>query len=284
MLSAAMTAAYQGAEMKAQCPQCGFVGSVRDDLIPEGGRTIACPKCRNTFFVHKEAAASSPPQPGDRGAGHPQDRAEAAPSGSRPAPTKTSPVLIIGMAVLFLALGFYGGYQYRGYIGGKSTPPSRVEKPKKAPKKGPAGGPMRSVPTLMTPMTTPEAAIPPGKPSKPGAETSFTADDLFNTLAAMPPGQARNFCRKNSSAEVNGSGTIREITKTGTSGGVIGTYNVGVEYSADRWVVIESKMTKDYLSNFKVGATVSFVGTLADYQESGKRKTIRLADGMIIVK
>ncbi len=39
--------------MRISCPHCGAAGTIRDDLVPEGGRTIACPKCRSAFTVTK---------------------------------------------------------------------------------------------------------------------------------------------------------------------------------------------------------------------------------------
>lgn len=41
--------------MKITCPECGFSGNVKDELIPENGRNIGCPKCKKNFFVEKEA-------------------------------------------------------------------------------------------------------------------------------------------------------------------------------------------------------------------------------------
>jgi tetratricopeptide (TPR) repeat protein len=39
--------------MKAVCPKCGFSGNIKDELIPDTGRTIGCPKCANKFMVHR---------------------------------------------------------------------------------------------------------------------------------------------------------------------------------------------------------------------------------------
>jgi hypothetical protein len=192
------------------------------------------------------------------------------------------------MAVLIVVLGFFAGYQYRGFIDEKIAPRTKIEKPKKAPKKHPPNsGPKRDRHPLMTPMGTPATGIPPGNPGRSTewkSEKSFTADTLFDTLSAMPPGQARNFCRKNNTAEVTGNGTIREIKKTSTADSIIGIYSITVECGADTRVVIASKMTESYLSNFGVGGSVGFIGILADYTVSGKHKTIHLADGMIIVR
>jgi|GEM_PF-6693608 len=40
--------------MKTQCPSCGYEGDIRDDLIPEGGRTVGCPQCKKTFTVTRD--------------------------------------------------------------------------------------------------------------------------------------------------------------------------------------------------------------------------------------
>ncbi len=46
--------------MKTQCPKCGYEGDIKDDLIPEGGRTVGCPQCKATFPVHKNSTVISP--------------------------------------------------------------------------------------------------------------------------------------------------------------------------------------------------------------------------------
>ena len=47
--------------MKTRCPQCGFEGTIKDELIPDGGRTVGCPKCKTNFSVKKESADSASP-------------------------------------------------------------------------------------------------------------------------------------------------------------------------------------------------------------------------------
>jgi predicted Zn finger-like uncharacterized protein len=39
--------------MKTRCPKCGYEGSIKDDLIPEGGRKVGCPQCKATFTVNR---------------------------------------------------------------------------------------------------------------------------------------------------------------------------------------------------------------------------------------
>ncbi len=46
--------------MKTQCPECGYEGDIKDDLIPEGGRTVGCPQCKATFTVNKDGAMVRP--------------------------------------------------------------------------------------------------------------------------------------------------------------------------------------------------------------------------------
>jgi hypothetical protein len=46
----------RGNVVKVRCPNCNSSGSVKDRLIPEGGRWIKCPVCRERFFVEKEAS------------------------------------------------------------------------------------------------------------------------------------------------------------------------------------------------------------------------------------
>jgi predicted Zn finger-like uncharacterized protein len=54
--------------MKTACPHCGFEGKIKDELIPDRGRTVGCPKCRTKFLVTKGPAAdivgrTPPPEP-----------------------------------------------------------------------------------------------------------------------------------------------------------------------------------------------------------------------------
>jgi predicted Zn finger-like uncharacterized protein len=46
--------------MKTQCPECGYTGNIRDDLIPEGGRSVGCPRCKATFTVRNDNPVQHP--------------------------------------------------------------------------------------------------------------------------------------------------------------------------------------------------------------------------------
>lgn len=35
--------------MKIVCPECGFLGKIKDDEIPQPGQTVGCPKCKARF-------------------------------------------------------------------------------------------------------------------------------------------------------------------------------------------------------------------------------------------
>jgi predicted Zn finger-like uncharacterized protein len=37
--------------MEITCPHCNFSGTIQDDLIPESGSAVSCPKCKKKFFV-----------------------------------------------------------------------------------------------------------------------------------------------------------------------------------------------------------------------------------------
>jgi predicted Zn finger-like uncharacterized protein len=37
--------------MKITCPHCDFSGTIQDDLVPESGSAVTCPKCKKKFFV-----------------------------------------------------------------------------------------------------------------------------------------------------------------------------------------------------------------------------------------
>ncbi len=42
--------------MQVQCPKCSYTGQISDKLIPDEGRNLKCPKCREQFFVEKSGA------------------------------------------------------------------------------------------------------------------------------------------------------------------------------------------------------------------------------------
>ncbi len=44
--------------MKVQCPKCGFSGNVADELIPDQGRFVGCPKCHERFLIQKPITES----------------------------------------------------------------------------------------------------------------------------------------------------------------------------------------------------------------------------------
>ena len=39
--------------MKIRCPECGASGNVDERLIPDGGRFVRCPRCKNRFMVER---------------------------------------------------------------------------------------------------------------------------------------------------------------------------------------------------------------------------------------
>ncbi len=39
--------------MDISCPVCKFKGTISDDLIPEQGKRVSCPKCRAKIFIKK---------------------------------------------------------------------------------------------------------------------------------------------------------------------------------------------------------------------------------------
>ncbi len=46
--------------MKTRCPECGYEGEIKDDLIPEGGRTVGCPQCKTAFTVKRDNTVERP--------------------------------------------------------------------------------------------------------------------------------------------------------------------------------------------------------------------------------
>lgn len=39
--------------MKVLCPVCKFTGNINDDLVPEQGKNVGCPKCKTRLFVKR---------------------------------------------------------------------------------------------------------------------------------------------------------------------------------------------------------------------------------------
>lgn len=39
--------------VKIRCPECGASGNVDERLIPDGGRFVRCPRCKNRFMVER---------------------------------------------------------------------------------------------------------------------------------------------------------------------------------------------------------------------------------------
>ncbi len=51
--------------MEITCPHCHFSGNLRDDLIPESGSAVSCPKCRKKFLVTNDIPTMEPADAGD---------------------------------------------------------------------------------------------------------------------------------------------------------------------------------------------------------------------------
>lgn len=52
--------------MKVRCPDCDASGSVKDRLVPEGGRWIRCPVCKDRFFIEREPSDPETETGGER--------------------------------------------------------------------------------------------------------------------------------------------------------------------------------------------------------------------------
>lgn len=55
--------------MQVQCPKCSYTGQISDKLIPDEGRNLKCPKCKEQFFIEKSGIHHMPedtyhPDPG----------------------------------------------------------------------------------------------------------------------------------------------------------------------------------------------------------------------------
>jgi DNA-directed RNA polymerase subunit RPC12/RpoP len=43
--------------MKVSCPACKFAGNIRDNLVPEEGKNIGCPRCKTRLFVKRPSVS-----------------------------------------------------------------------------------------------------------------------------------------------------------------------------------------------------------------------------------
>jgi predicted Zn finger-like uncharacterized protein len=46
--------------MNVKCPRCAATGTISEALVPDGGKTVACPKCRVKFTVTKAPSKAGP--------------------------------------------------------------------------------------------------------------------------------------------------------------------------------------------------------------------------------
>jgi predicted Zn finger-like uncharacterized protein len=172
--------------MKSKCPQCGYEGDIKDDLIPEGGRTVGCPRCKATFVVSREGAETRPLKNDKAPREVEVDARDSIPYRQREAPVSRSredrlvtriAVLALSLSAVFIAGFFLGRYTHNYTLSnplaikevttaGLMTPASPVgEYP------GEAGGDVLS----SAPIKASEADAP--QPSEPLIlEESFTGD------------------------------------------------------------------------------------------------------------
>lgn len=172
--------------MKTKCPGCGYEGDIKDDLIPEGGRTVGCPRCKATFSVNREVAEVRPVKNDAAPRGEDTYGRDFVPSRRREAPASRSRedrlvTRIAALALSFSAVfvvGFFLGRYTHDYTlsspltrnevetGGPATPSSLTGE-------NPASTDGDAVPSV--PMEVPESDTP--QPSEPLIlEESFTSD------------------------------------------------------------------------------------------------------------
>ena len=46
--------------MQVQCPKCSYTGQISDKLVPDEGRNLKCPKCKEQFFIEKSGTHHMP--------------------------------------------------------------------------------------------------------------------------------------------------------------------------------------------------------------------------------
>ncbi len=99
--------------MEITCPHCNFSGTIQDDLVPESGSAVSCPKCGKKFFVAPDIPVMEVDEMTSGSAPYSAARADAPnqPSSKKKMPTRRDTVktlfvafgLIFGLFLCFIA-------------------------------------------------------------------------------------------------------------------------------------------------------------------------------------
>jgi predicted Zn finger-like uncharacterized protein len=154
--------------MKTQCPKCGFEGDIKDDLIPEEGRTVGCPECKTTFMVRRDSIIKKPDTNGSARREVEVNGREFIPSRQREARVARARTDRLVTRIAALILSFAAVFVI-GLFVGRYTHDYTIDNPLKKKEVAPAG--------FMTPASSveggPETAAPAAVPATP-AETTDT--------------------------------------------------------------------------------------------------------------
>jgi predicted Zn finger-like uncharacterized protein len=247
--------------MKIKCPKCSFAGTIPDEKIPQGGRSVACPKCRASFFVEKEPLPLSPtPRPVP--AGQPEGAGIPQPQKRKSGTPKLLPIILVGFSCLII--GYCAGFLVHSgsseTAGDPATPPSLTGSPK-----SPAGGP----PGPRTP--------------EPGTSSaSYEIGDLLGKLRTLSSIQIQNSYIDNPCV-VYGAGTLTEIDEPWgyLADKTSGNYVLTVEPQELIYISIGVSMERDEILKYNIGSTVSFRGVLTKYDNAGPGAFMVLDKGIV---
>lgn len=164
--------------MKTQCPECGYEGDIKDDLIPEGGRTVGCPQCKTTFMVKRDDSIKKPDTNGSAPQEVEVDGREFIPfrqRETRVAHTRTDR-LVTRIAVLALS---FAVVLVIGFFIGRYTHDSSLTNPLKEKEVAPADLMTPTSPTDGRPETTAVPNVPATPIETPGTDTVQPSEPLI---------------------------------------------------------------------------------------------------------
>ena len=201
--------------MQITCPHCKFSGTIQDELIPEEGSAVSCPKCRKKFFVAPDIPEMEADEPMALGAASAQ---EGAGKRSKKAAEKQKGPKRDTVKTLFVAFGLIFG-MFLCFIAGRisvgSNPLEVPAKPGTPAGPGPAAPPKTTEAPLVTgalPTDLPVIVLPEERFI--GAETVdiIEVDKKLSDISAL--------------ADAEKAAKMRELAEGLVGKNVTGTYQV----------------------------------------------------------
>jgi hypothetical protein len=278
--------------MEVICPSCNFKGNIRDELIPDSGKSIVCPRCKTRFFVKKKKEPVEPegvvgrdiisnPPGGSDGPGAPKPSMGTA---------KRSPILVCSVLVVTAAL-FY----ILGFISGVAISESDSESDTAVSESGEVAGKKTKSPTAKVETdiqedsysdeendTTTEVPLS----TRGGVEVY----KLIETLSPLSELQTEKYLEENHSLKVYGEGTVNNVKEMDWVGKAYMKDNCGDDkYTVEiqlnnilRKVIIGLEMDDSEVMKIKRGDNVRFSGKLVNFRNYGHGSAwIYLYDGVV---